>query len=84
MQAREVMSRPVVTVSTIDQHCRCCSSLITHGFTALPVLDGDDRLVGIVTEADLIRDRIPPDPRPAPRVATRPRPGHRTDGELAR
>ena len=33
-----------------------------HGFAALPVVD-DDRLVGIVAEADVLRDRAPPDPR---------------------
>jgi CBS domain-containing protein len=33
------------------------------GFTAAPVLDDDDRLVGIVSEIDLIRGRVQPDPR---------------------
>lgn len=32
----------------------------------MPVLDDDDRLVGIVSEADLIRRPLPPDPRKHP------------------
>jgi CBS domain-containing protein len=34
-----------------------------RGFAAVPVVDGEDRLVGIVAEADVLRDRMPPDPR---------------------
>jgi CBS domain-containing protein len=37
--------------------------LASGGFTALPVVDADDRLVGIVSEADLVRGRFPRDPR---------------------
>src|SRR6478609_609393 len=51
MRVREMMSRPVVTVSTSTSIADAARVMITHGFTALPVLDGDDRLVGIVTEA---------------------------------
>ena len=35
--------------------------LCAHGFTAAPVVDGEHRIVGMATEADLIRYRIPPD-----------------------
>src|SRR6478672_5623265 len=76
MQAREVMSRPAVTVSTTTSIADAARVMITQGFTALPVLDGEDRLVGIVTEADLIRDRIPVDPRQHP--GSRQRPGQET------
>ncbi|HEY4603626.1 MAG TPA: CBS domain-containing protein, partial [Blastococcus sp.] len=34
-----------------------------RGFAALPVIDADSQLVGIVAEADLLRDRLPADPR---------------------
>ncbi|PWV73883.1 CBS domain-containing protein [Prauserella marina] len=54
------MSRPVVTVTeetTVKEAARLLSE---HGFTSLPVVAGDERLTGIVTEADLLRDQIPP------------------------
>ncbi|WP_199432260.1 CBS domain-containing protein [Qaidamihabitans albus] len=63
MRAREAMSSPVITV-TPDTTVKHAAELLTrHGFTALPVVDDDERLVGVVTEADLVRDRVPRDPR---------------------
>lgn len=63
MQARDIMSSPVVSV-TPDMTVKYAANLLSgHGFTALPVLDGDGRLVGVVTEADLVRDRFPRDAR---------------------
>lgn len=55
MRARDVMSRPVVTVTPATTAAEAARILCAHGFTALPVVDAD-RLVGIVTEADLIDD----------------------------
>lgn len=73
MRARDVMSRPVVTVLPETRVKYAANLLATRGFTALPVVDDDDRLIGIVTEADLLRDRFPrdaryrrPDDEPAP------------------
>jgi hypothetical protein len=44
--------------------------LIEHGFTALPVVDDDNRITGIVTEGDFVADRFPEGaPHPAPAVA---------------
>ncbi len=63
MRARDIMSSPVLTVHPETSIKQAASLLAARGFTALPVVDGDERLVGIVTEADLVRDRIPPDPR---------------------
>jgi CBS domain-containing protein len=34
--------------------------LVAHGFTAAPVVDEEQRVVGIVTEADLVRGPKPP------------------------
>jgi CBS domain containing-hemolysin-like protein len=37
--------------------------MTARGFAALPVVDDDRRVVGIVAEADVLRDRLPADPR---------------------
>src|SRR5690606_27517814 len=39
------------------------ATLDAHGITALPVVAGGRRVVGVVSEADLIRDLVAPDPR---------------------
>lgn len=63
MRACDVMTTPVVTVppeATVRDTARL---LAASGFTAIPVVDDDACLVGIVTEADLVRDRFPRDAR---------------------
>jgi CBS domain-containing protein len=57
------MSAPVITVRSETTVKDALKLLIENGFTALPVVDADARLAGIVTEADLIQDRIPRDTR---------------------
>jgi CBS domain len=76
MRAKDVMTSPVVTVRSQTAAKDAVQLLVTHGFTALPVVDADNRLLGIVTEADLLHDRFAPDPRtlihderPAPATA---------------
>lgn len=63
MRARDVMSSPVVTVTTSIAVKQAAELLAGNGFTALPVLDDDEKLIGIVTEADLVHDRFPRDAR---------------------
>ncbi|MEV0071027.1 CBS domain-containing protein [Amycolatopsis sp. NPDC050768] len=65
MRARDLMSAPVVTVHPWAPVKEAAAVLSEHRFTALPVVDDDERLIGIVTEADLIRGRIPADARTA-------------------
>ncbi len=53
IRVSEVMTSPVVTISpdaTVDQ---ALHTMLSHGISGLPVLDGD-RLVGIVTKTDLL------------------------------
>lgn len=57
------MTTPVVTVIPSTTVHDAAALLAERGFTALPVVDDDDRLIGIVTEADLVRGRFPSDPR---------------------
>ncbi|GAB3744017.1 CBS domain-containing protein [Amycolatopsis oliviviridis] len=75
MRARDLMTRPVVTVAPETTAKRAAELLTEHGFTALPVVNDEDRLVGIVTEADLIRDRFPDDIRSAKRPSGQAAPG---------
>jgi CBS domain-containing protein len=63
MRARDIMTRQVVTVRTDTPARKAAALLSENGITSLPVLDDDDRVVGIVSELDLIRDRMPHDPR---------------------
>ena len=63
MKVREVMTSPAVTIRPSTRVEEVAALLVGKGFTSVPVTDDDGRLVGIVTEADLIRHRIPADPR---------------------
>lgn len=63
MLAHEIMTSPVVTAEPDMSITDAVRLLDKHDITALPVLDANDRLIGIVSEADLLRGRIPRDPR---------------------
>lgn len=63
MRAQEIMTRSVVTVHASTTIQQAAALMTGHGVTSLPVLDDDERVIGIVSEADLIRDRMPQDPR---------------------
>ncbi len=63
MQARDVMTAEVVTVGPDTSAKYAAEVMAERGFAALPVVDDGDRLVGIVAEADVLRDRLPLDPR---------------------
>jgi CBS domain-containing protein len=63
VQARDVMTRQVVTVGPETSAKYTAEVMAERGFAALPVVDDADRLVGIVAEADVLRDRLPQDPR---------------------
>jgi CBS domain-containing protein len=63
MRAQDVMSSPVVTAQPDQPVKEVAALLAERGFTAAPVVDDDGHLVGMVTEADVLRDRIPVDAR---------------------
>jgi CBS domain-containing protein len=63
VQARDVMTRDVITVGPDSFVKQAAEVMAEQGFAALPVVGDDGRLVGILSEADVLRDRIPPDPR---------------------
>lgn len=55
MRARDVMSRPVVSVDTDATVLDAITALTEHGFAAVPVVDDGDRVVGIFSESDGLR-----------------------------
>ncbi|MGW0002803.1 CBS domain-containing protein [Nocardia grenadensis] len=52
MRARDILSRPVVTVHPDTPLPEAVALLTGHGFAALPVVDEEDRVVGILSESD--------------------------------
>ncbi|MGZ4640078.1 MAG: CBS domain-containing protein [Actinomycetes bacterium] len=63
MRASEFMTVSVVTVRPETSISDATALLLQRGFSALPVVDEDERLVGIVSESDLLRGRLGADPR---------------------
>lgn len=61
MQLREVMNTPVVTVRASSPTDEVAAVLVSNGFAAVPVVDDNGVLVGIVDEADLVRSRVLPE-----------------------
>jgi CBS domain-containing protein len=63
MKVTEIMSFPVITITpdaTVNQAARL---LVEFGISALPVLNSDGDLVGVVSEADLLPLETRADPR---------------------
>jgi CBS domain-containing protein len=63
MLVREIMTSPAVTVGPETSVKEAVRLLDTHTITAMPVVDGAGRLVGVVSEADVLRDSLPLDHR---------------------
>jgi CBS domain-containing protein len=63
VQARDIMSRDVITVGPGAVVGQAAQLMAEGGFAALPVVDADGRLVGMVAEVDVLRNRVRPDPR---------------------
>jgi CBS domain-containing protein len=77
MRTCDVMSSPVVSVPPDAPLKEVAATLVEHGINAVPVVDVGDRLIGIVSEADLLSLEAGPGRGPAP---ARPR----TAGEVMR
>jgi len=51
---REIMTSPAVTIRPIDQVAEAARVLDRLSLTSLPVVDQDLRLLGVISEADVI------------------------------
>jgi CBS domain-containing protein len=76
MRTCDVMSSPVVTVPPDAQLKDVAAILVEHGINAVPVVDDGDRLVGIVSEADLLTLEATPGTWHRPDSAARQGPPH--------
>jgi CBS domain-containing protein len=65
LRARDLMTPDVVTVPPETPVLAVARLLAERGFSAVPVTDADGKLLGIVTEADLIRRLAGEEDRPA-------------------
>ena len=54
MRARDVMTSSVLTVQPDTEVREVAALLLEHGISAMPVVAGDGRVLGIVSEGDLI------------------------------
>jgi CBS domain-containing protein len=63
MLVREVMTSPPVTVGPGTSLKRAIQLLDEHQITAMPVVDHVGHLMGVVSEADVLRDSVPADRR---------------------
>jgi CBS domain-containing protein len=59
MNARDVMSKPVVSVHPDTPLREIARLLLEKGISAVPVVDGNGAPLGIVSEGDLIRPERP-------------------------
>lgn len=56
MRARDIMSRPAVSVDTHSTVREAVTALTEHGFAAVPVVDENDCVVGIFSESNGLRN----------------------------
>jgi CBS-domain-containing membrane protein len=54
MNASDVMVRDVVTVGPDEDVSKAVKLLVDHDISALPVIDSERRVIGVLSEADLI------------------------------
>lgn len=57
MRIGEVMCRPVRTLRKRASLAEAAAALVDRGFTAIPVIDDAGHLVGMVTDADVLKGR---------------------------
>ena len=54
MKVREVMTTDVIVAAPDDQFKDVVERMLSHGVSGLPVVDDDGRLLGVVSETDLL------------------------------
>ncbi len=84
MKALDVMVRDVVTVKPQDSVAKAVELLAEHDVSALPVVDDDDNVVGVISEADLIHREEIGTEKQRPRWLEAVTPASKLAGEFAK
>ncbi|MFD8495553.1 HPP family protein [Amycolatopsis sp. NPDC059657] len=61
MRAQDIMTTPPVAVTLGSTVGEAAAAMTAHGFTALPIVDSEGRLLGLLTESALDGTRHPAD-----------------------
>jgi CBS domain-containing protein len=64
MRARDLMSTPAVTAAEETSVRDAAKLLYSYGFTALPVVDQERHVIGMISEGDIVRGRFAPGSQP--------------------
>lgn len=59
MQVREIMSSPAITVSPVTQIREVARTMREHVISGVPVVESDGKLLGVITELELIARNAP-------------------------
>ena len=62
MQVQEIMTKDVLTVRPQTTVREVAELLVSHKISGLPVVDDAGKLVGIISEGDLMSKEILPEP----------------------
>lgn len=69
MNARDVMVSPVITVNASVPLAEVARTLRTHRVGAMPVVDDQERVVGMISDGDLMRRAAQEQAQPRPHAA---------------
>ena len=81
MQVRDIMTTPVIAVTPSASLPEASRLMTRHGFTALPVVDSQGRLLGLLNEEDVLRAGDPGEAGPDEGAMLG---GHRTAASVMR
>ena len=74
MRARDIMTTPTFALTPSATLDEAAAVMTGHGFTTMPVVDADGRLLGLLSEVDILRAPEPAgDPETGVMLDSRPR-----------
>ena len=82
MLVGDIMTAPAQSIRPEATLAQAIATLGGAGLSALPVVDDDGRVVGIISEGDVLRQSLPSDPRAHLRLTTATSSGEPLVGDL--